>query len=74
LKLATFETDLLATSASHTPVVFFILFMYTCIYVFAQKININNPDQKLLCPIQFQSFVFLDSPNGTVQGKDEKQW
>jgi hypothetical protein len=38
------------------------------------NINIIGIGQKLICPIQFQSFqVFLDPPNGILQSKVENQ-
>jgi hypothetical protein len=40
-----------------------------------KNINIINLDQKLMCAIQFQSFlVLLDPHDGIFQIKVEKQW
>jgi hypothetical protein len=45
------------------------------IYVFSHYINVISIGQKLMCPIQFQSFlVLLDPPDGMFLDKVEKQW
>jgi hypothetical protein len=38
------------------------VFFYVVIYVISQNINIISIGQKLMCPIQFQSFLFLLDP------------
>jgi hypothetical protein len=43
--------------------------------VLPHYINIISIGQKLLCPIQFQSFLALLEPvNGIFQNKVQKQW
>jgi hypothetical protein len=56
--------------ASNRPSVFFCM-----VSVSPQNINVISIDQKLMCPIQFQPFLFLlDPPDGIFQSKVEKQW
>jgi hypothetical protein len=48
---------------------------FCMVSVFSHYINIIGIGQKLMCPIQFQSFlVLLNLPDGTFQSKVEKQW
>jgi hypothetical protein len=44
-------------------------------YASSQYINIIGISQKLVCTIQLQAIlVYLNHPNGILQGKVEKQW
>jgi len=58
LVFAVFTSEPTSLLASNRASVFY------GIYVFTQYINIISTDQELMYSIQFQSFIFLDLPDG----------